>query len=161
MIGLIKDTLQQTQCKGGFILDGFPRTLAQAEAFDKLCREMKHPTIYFVTIDVDESEIIERLTNRRACKVCHNIFNYNDIKGLKVCPNCGAKDSFYQRNDDSEEVIRNRLKIYYGSTKPVLSFFEKQDKVIYIDGSRPVNEVTVNILHELEKRTGEKIKISV
>ena len=72
MAGLIKDALQESQCKNGFILDGYPRTLAQALSFDKLIEELKMPDIYVVTINVDESEIIERLTNRRACKVCHN-----------------------------------------------------------------------------------------
>ena len=161
MIGLIKDALQESRCTNGFILDGYPRTLAQAVSFDKLTVELKLPDIYVVTINVDESEIIERLANRRACKICHNIFNYQDIKDLNKCPSCGAVGSFYQRNDDTREVIKHRMDVYNNSTKPVLAHYEKQNMVMHIDGSQPVNKVTEHILSALKEKTGEDFKISV
>jgi adenylate kinase len=113
MIGIIRDTLMSPQCKKGFILDGFPRTVAQATAFDLLLNELGiMGKIYLVSLETNEEELIIRLTNRRACSKCQEIFNYIDIKDMEVCPNCGAANSFYHRSDDKEEVIRNRFRIF-------------------------------------------------
>src|SRR5512147_3256290 len=102
MIGIIRDTLQQNRCKNGFILDGFPRTLAQAEAFDELLKELGIKEVYLINIFANNEEIISRRTNRLACKSCNNIFTFGEVKGLTACPKCGAENSFYQRNDDKE-----------------------------------------------------------
>ncbi len=151
MIGLIKDTLNNSECSNGFILDGFPRTLLQAEELDELFDQLNITDVRIVIISANEDEIVRRLTNRRACKNCGNIFNYNDIKELTSCPNCGESDSFYQREDDKEDVIRNRLKIYKKNTEPVLNYFQNKKNEIYIDGLAPIEDVTKNILDELKK----------
>lgn len=161
MIGIIRDTLEQQRCKNGFILDGFPRTLAQAKAFDGLTNELKITNIYLVNLSADNEEVVKRLTNRRACKSCNNIFTFDEVKDLKACPKCGAKDSFYQRNDDKEEVIRHRLKVYEDSTKPVLDFYEKQKKVVSVKGTGKIEEITSGILNGLEDKTGNRITVSV
>ncbi len=160
MAAIIEDKLHCKECKSGFILDGFPRTEAQAVDFDKLLKKLKIPDMYLVAISANEEELVQRLTNRRACNVCHNIFNYNEIKNRTKCPSCGAENSFYQRDDDTEEVIRRRLEIYKSTTKPVLDYYEKKGKVIPINGVAPVEEVTKNIIDAIEERTGKKITIS-
>ena len=157
MIELIEEKLQCKECRHGFILDGFPRTEAQAVAFDELLKKINIPDIYLVAISADEEELIQRLSHRRACRVCHNIFNYNEIKDSKVCPVCGSSGSFYQRDDDNEEVIRKRMEIYHKSTKPVLEYYKKKNKVISVNGSQPVEKVTKEIITAIESKTGEKI----
>jgi adenylate kinase len=160
MAEIIKDTLH-LKCKNGFILDGYPRTLAQAHAFDELLIDLSIKELYVIAITADTEEIVKRLTSRRACKVCGQIFNYSDIKGLMTCPNCGAEKSFYQRNDDKEEVIKHRLEVYNTATKPVLKYYKEQDKVIYINGARSVKEVSENILSALKAKSKKDIPISV
>ncbi len=160
MIGIIRDTLEQQRCKQGFILDGFPRTVAQAEAFDGLLNELNIKNTFLVNISANNEEIVSRLTNRRACKSCNNIFTYQEVKGLLECPKCGAENSFFQRNDDKEEVIRKRLSVYEDNTKPVLDFYEKKGSVINADGIGKVEDVTAEILKGLEEKAGRKIILS-
>jgi adenylate kinase len=162
MIGIIKDTLSDPKCGKGFLLDGFPRTLAQAIAIDELLKELNlMEKILVISLTANEEELIGRLTNRRACSKCQEIFNYQDIKDKDVCPNCGAINSFYHRSDDQEEVIRNRVKIFHSVTLPILEHYEKMRKVISVDGFQPVEKVTEDILHSLAKRSGKEITISV
>jgi adenylate kinase len=149
MIGLIKDTLQQPQCKEGFILDGFPRTTAQAAALDNMFKDLNINNVILLAITADEEALVQRLTNRRVCKSCGNLFTLNDIEGKTKCPACNAENSFYQRDDDTEKVIRNRMEVYRNTTKPVLDYYEGNRKVIYINGSDPVENVTENILSEI------------
>lgn len=150
MIGIIRDTFKSDTCKNGFILDGFPRTVAQAKELSNLFQELRIKDIIFLAITANDDEMVRRLTNRRACKVCNRIFNYDEIKDRNTCPNCGSENSFYQRGDDAEEVIRRRLSVYHSTTKPVLDFYEKNNKVIYIDGVGEIEEVTDNILNTLK-----------
>ena len=150
MIGIIRDTLQEEKCKNGFILDGFPRTTAQAEELEELLNELNINQKKIIDITADEEEIIQRLTNRRACKVCNRIFVLFEIEGRNTCPSCGAKDSFYQRSDDKEEVIRKRLEVFNNTTKPVLNYYEKNNKVIYVNGIGSIEEITQRILEKVE-----------
>lgn len=157
MISLIRDSLIQNKCSNGFILDGFPRNLLQAKELDDLFEELKINDARIVIISANEEEIVRRLTNRRACKNCGNIFNYNDIKDLSACPICNTEESFYQRNDDKENVIRNRLRIYKEATEPVLAYFQDKKNQIYIDGLLSIEEVTYNIINELKKLKDNKV----
>ncbi len=150
MIGLIKDTLQKPECKQGFILDGFPRTVPQVVALKDLFTELNINSVFLLAITADEEELVKRLTSRRACKQCGTIFTLSEIKNSKVCPVCNAENSFYQRDDDKEEVIRRRMEVFRSSTKPVLDYYEKNDKVIYINGSSPVEKVTEYILSAIK-----------
>ncbi len=150
MIGIIKDTLLKPECKTGFILDGYPRSIAQAISLDGIFKELNIDDFILLSITADEEELIRRLTNRRACKVCHNIFSLSDIKDKESCPVCGSKKSFYQRDDDTEKVIRHRMEVYKNNTEPVLEYYAKQNKVTTINGGAPVEEVTGNILSALK-----------
>lgn len=149
MIGIIRDTLQQPEYKNGFILDGFPRTTAQAEELDNLLQELNMNKKVLISITANEEEIIKRLTNRRACKVCNQIFVLNEIENRSSCPNCGAENSFYQRSDDKEEVIRKRLEVFKKTTEPVLNYYKKNNEVICVDGIGPIEEVTERILQKI------------
>jgi adenylate kinase len=161
MIGIIKDTLSDPKCSKGFLLDGFPRTLAQATAIDSLLKELNIiEKIFLISLMTNEEELIVRLTNRRACAKCQKIFNYNDIKDIDVCPNCGAVNSFYHRNDDQEDVIRNRFKIFQSVTLPILEHYKKMGKVISVEGFQTVEKVTEDILNSLTAKLGNKTVIS-
>jgi len=152
MIAMIKEVLTSDECKNGFILDGFPRTTIQAEALDKLFAQIKIDNAILIHITADEKEIIKRLNTRRACKECGHIFILKEIEGLDTCPNCGAKNSFYLRNDDKEEVIKNRLDIFNSSTLPVLGYYEKKDRVIEVNGFDTVENVNKKIVDSLKKK---------
>lgn len=150
MIGIIKDRLKKPDCKNGFILDGFPRTTVQAETLDKLLKELGFGKSAVINITADEDEIVKRLNNRRACKNCGKIFTIQEIDDKQNCPNCGAVNSFYLRDDDKEDVIRNRLKVFEKNTLPVLNHYENSSKVITVDGIGEIEVVNELIMKQLE-----------
>jgi adenylate kinase len=149
MIGIIQDRLHKPDCEKGFILDGFPRTVNQAAALDKLLDEMKISDVKVVNITANDDELVKRIGNRRACKNCGQIFILQDIEGKDHCPNCNAKNSFYLRDDDKEEVVRNRLEVFRDNTKPVLDFYEKKGNVITVDGLGSIEEVSKRVFEKL------------
>jgi adenylate kinase len=151
MIGIIKYRLSKSDCKAGFILDGFPRTTNQAIELDKLLNEMNIRDVKLVNISADEEEIVKRLNNRRACKECGHIFTLTEIEHSKSCPDCKAKESFYLREDDKEEVIRKRMEVFRKTTEPVLKYYEKKGKVISVNGLGSVEEVNKELLKTLYK----------
>ena len=150
MIGIIKERLSKPDSQNGFILDGFPRTEIQAVALDKLLEELGISQIAVVYIYADEEELIKRLNRRRACKECGKIFSLEKIDGLDKCPNCGAENSFYLRDDDKEDVIRNRLKVFESSTIPVLNYYKERREVVSVNGIGNIEDVNDLILAELE-----------
>ncbi len=150
MIGIIKDTLTGESCKNGFILDGFPRSKKQAVDLDGLLNELNIDKVFIVSVTADEEDLVKRLSNRRACKVCKNIFNYNEVRDKKNCPVCGAENSFYQREDDTEKVIRHRMEVFNSTTKPVLDYYSEHKKIIVVDGSGTIEKVTESILEKLK-----------
>jgi adenylate kinase len=152
MIGIVKHALNQPKSKKGFILDGFPRSLEQAKSLDKLFAELKIEETQVINITASEEELVNRLTHRRACKSCGSIFNYNEIKNKEKCPVCGSEDSFYQRKDDREDVIRHRLEVYNSTTKPVLEYYKGQNKGVDIDGLQEIEKVTSDILSALKSK---------
>ena len=151
MIGIIKERLNEPDCKNGFLLDGYPRTEAQAAAFDLLLNELNMNDLKVINITAEDEELVNRLGNRRACKACNEIFVLDAIKDLDNCPKCGAKDSFYLRDDDKEAVIRNRLEVFKANTKPVLAHYQKNGNVISVDGIGNINTVNEAIIDLLEK----------
>lgn len=152
MIALIKEVLTSDECKNGFILDGFPRTTVQAAALDKLFLQIGITDAVLINITADENEIIKRLSNRRACKQCGSIYVLKDIENLKTCPNCGSENSFYLRNDDKEEVIKNRLEVFRSTTMPVLEYYKNKVKVIEVNGLDTIENVNKEIIETLKAK---------
>ena len=144
IIALVQDRLSQPDCEQGYILDGFPRTLEQAQALDKLLgREGAiDAVIYF---EVSEEEIIRRLTSRRVCVDCGEVYNTisNPPPDTLKCLRCGGQ--IIQRDDDSVETVKNRLKVYYEKTYPLKSYYEEQKKLRIIDGIQGVDKVRADI----------------
>ena len=150
VIGIIEERLKQSDCEKGFILDGFPRTVPQAEALDKVLEKMGRKIDHVLTLDVPEEELIKRLTGRRTCKKCgamyHIIFNPPKVEG--VCDKCGGE--LYQRPDDNEETVRSRLSVYEQQTSPLIDFYEKKGLVRKIDGRGEIKEIFDQIVKILE-----------
>lgn len=149
MAGIVKDVLSDNNCEKGFILDGYPRTLDQAKLLDAILTDLKPDDEYFIAIHVNDEDLIQRLTNRLTCKVCGSIFNISELKDLKLCPSCNGIDSFYKRKDDQEDVIRNRLVVFHSTTKPVLDYYDGKGKMIYVDGTLPVEKVAEEVIGKI------------
>lgn len=149
MIGIIKEVLSSERCKNGFILDGFPRTIRQAEALEQIFNELNIRLDYVISLEVDDDEIIKRLTNRRVCKNCGAVYNLliDKIPEDSKCPRCGGE--LYQRSDDNPEVIKNRLKVYRDSTQIVLDYYAKRGILKKINGLGEINQVTKKILESM------------
>lgn len=151
MIEIIRETLSSEKCKNGFILDGFPRTIDQAEALSIILNELNKQKPIIIDLNLDEDQIIRRITNRRSCKNCGSLFNLLYDKLNDVCPVCGSKGTIYQRNDDTKEVITKRLEVYKKNTLPVKNFYKENNVYfISIDGFGEIDEITEKILNAIE-----------
>ncbi len=144
-IGIVRERLSQDDCSQGFLLDGFPRTVAQAEALEKILSDLDRQLQYVINIDVDKSILMERLTGRRICKSCgatyHLVFNPPAVND--VCDRCGGE--LYQRADDNEETVQNRLDVNLKQTQPLLDFYEVKGYVRNINGQQDINIVFEDI----------------
>lgn len=150
MIGIVDEVLRSDKCKNGFILDGFPRTLVQAEQLELIFSKLGIDNVKVVDIEVDEEAIVKRIINRRVCRECKSLFNLLLQNVGEDCPVCGAKNSIYQRDDDKEEVIRNRFKVYREQTLDVKNFYKQKRGIITINGNEDINIVKDNILSLLK-----------
>ena len=148
IIHMMKDRFLADDCGKGFLLDGFPRTIAQAEALDNLLDQMDMSLDYIVNIDVKDEDIINRISKRLSCPNCGEVYNllYKKPKKEMSCDTCGGK--LHQRDDDKEEVIRNRLDVYRKQTAPLISYYKQ--KIKNVDGSKNIGEVTKDILKILK-----------
>ena len=146
VIKIIEERLKQADCSRGFILDGFPRTVAQAEALDTTLSEMGSKLEYVFSIEVDDGELIRRLTGRRVCRECGESYHieFNPPKQEGLCDSCQGE--LYQRDDDKEETIRNRLKVYQDQTSPLISFYQRKDVLHSIDGIGSIEEIKERFL---------------
>ena len=149
-IGIVKERLAKDDCRQGFLLDGFPRTVAQAEALDSMLADLERPIDYVINVDVDKEILMERLTGRRICKECgatyHLVFNPPTKEG--VCDRCGGE--LYQRADDNAETVQNRLDVNLAQTKPLLSFYEDKGTLRNINGQQEISVV----FQDVEKLLG-------
>ena len=151
MLALIKERILRPDCKRGFILDGFPRTIAQAEGLDKLFYELQLSDVICIEINVPDEEIINRLVSRRLCEKCGTDYNLitNPPPDNMKCTKCGGE--IIQRKDDNHETISNRLKVYLDQTSPVKAYYQTKGAFHSIDGLRGIEKVRDDIFKILEK----------
>jgi adenylate kinase len=149
VVELVEDRLQQDDTKDGFMLDGFPRTLPQAEALDSVLANMGSELNYVVNIVVDPSVLVERAVGRRICKDCgatyHVKFNPSKVEG--VCDKCSGE--LYQRSDDNEETVTNRISVYTNETAPLVEYYKSSGKLVNIDGLQDIDKVFADIQEAL------------
>ena len=144
VIGLVKERLQDADAANGFILDGFPRTTTQAVALDSELSSLNRPLDAALLIDVDKEVIIKRLTARRMCRDCGFIGSEADAS----CPKCNGE--MYQRDDDNEATVRNRLDVYENSTAPLIDYYRGCDLLVEIDGDRDPQDVFASVTAALK-----------
>ncbi len=146
MIALIRERITHTDCDNGFILDGFPRTIAQAEALDGMLAEMKKPLAFVIELTVNDSVLVERIAGRFSCTICgtgyHDTFKPTKIAG--VCDTCGSTD-FTRRKDDNRETVKSRLEAYHAQTAPLLPYYKGRGILKSIDGMADIDVVSQEI----------------
>lgn len=148
-IGIVKERLQQDDCGKGFLLDGFPRTILQAEALDDIMADMGRKMDYAINLIVDRKLLLDRLTGRRICKKCGATYHvlFNPPKVENVCDKCSGE--LYQRSDDTAEKVGTRLDEYINKTAPLLDFYRSKDLLIEVNGEDEIDTVTSNIVRIL------------
>ena len=151
LIDLIKERLQKPDTRKGFILDGFPRTIPQAEALDEILEDINKRLDVVINVDVAAGELVRRLSGRWSCKSCGAPYNLKTKppKVAGICDICGGE--LYQRDDDKEAAINNRIAVYKKQTEPVLDYYKKKGLLANIDGEREIDEVTSDIRKALKK----------
>jgi len=146
VLGMIRERLGEPDAQRGFILDGFPRNLAQARALDALLRELGQPLDAVVQMDVDYGELVRRISGRRTCMDCGRVFNLLTSPSAQAesgpCPKTGKPHRLFQRPDDNEATVAERLKVYDEKTKPLVDFYRSRGLLRTIDAEGDVDEVT-------------------
>jgi len=152
-IGIVRERLAMPDCQRGYLLDGFPRTLPQAEALEKLSRDIGRQIEVVIDIEADEKELIRRICGRRVCKVCGTPYHVDTMKPKVegICDVCGGP--LIQRADDNEEALRVRLGHYYEQTRPLLAFYEKRGLLHRFDGTKDLNILLAEISALIEAKT--------
>lgn len=137
-VEMVKERLEKEDCKNGYLLDGFPRNLYQAEALDKIS-----PPDEVFNVDIALEKIEKRITGRRVCTSCHSSFNVEFIGDSKICSNCGGE--LIRRKDDEPEIVRERIEVYLKQTAPLIDYYKKQNKVVTIDGDKEIDKIFEDI----------------
>ena len=140
---IVEGRLKEDDCKNGYLLDGFPRNLFQAEELDKFSK-----VDAVINIDIDLSLLMDRLCGRRVCKSCGESYHVNFLNGKTTCEKCGGE--LYQRKDDNEETVGNRLKVYNEQTAPLIEYYKNKNVLINIDGVGTIDEVFSRIAAALK-----------
>lgn len=148
-VEIVKDRILQADCSNGFLLDGFPRTIEQANALDKVLSETGQKLDYVINIQVDPKLLVERAVGRRICKDCgqtyHLTFNKPNKEG--ICDKCGGE--LYQRKDDTEETVANRINVYQEQTQPLIEYYTTKGIILDINGEQPIDKVGSDIISSL------------
>ena len=146
VIGIIRERLSESDCKNGFILDGFPRTIPQAKALDEMGVKIDR----VVDLEVSDDTIVKRMSGRRVCPDCGMSYHIESLKPAKegICDKCGAE--LIIRKDDAPEVVLDRLKVYHEQTEPLIDYYTKQGKLKVVEGQNTVESTTVGVLKVLE-----------
>lgn len=138
VIEIAKERLKAKDCKNGYVLDGFPRTVAQAKALNTIA-----DINFVINIDVKDEVIINRLGGRRVCPKCGAVYHIDWLNGSKVCKNCSTE--LVQRKDDSESTIKERLRVYAEQTAPLIDYYEKSGKIVSVNGAKEMDSITAEI----------------
>ena len=148
---IVKERIQKADCLDGFLFDGYPRTIKQAEEFDKILKELDIKLDVVINLLVDEDLIISRIINRRLCPNCGKGYNIVTLKPKKdgVCDDCGVE--LYQRKDDNVETVKSRLSVYNEQTKPLIQYYSKQNIILNINGEGDAKAVTNEIIAAVEE----------
>lgn len=154
IVSMIKERISREDCKNGFILDGFPRTSAQAAALDVMLADLNKSLDAVIEIKVDDEALVERISGRFTCVKCgegyNKIFKKPEKEG--VCDSCGG-DQFSQRSDDNAETVATRLKAYHAQTAPLIPYYKEKGSLYTVDGMLSIDEVTKNINDVLKRLT--------
>lgn len=144
-VGIVRERLSKADCKEGFLLDGFPRTVAQAESLELILTDLNKTLDYCINIDVDKNVLMERLTGRRICKSCGATYHlvFNPPQKEDVCDRCGGE--LYQRADDNPETVENRLEVNLKQTKPLIEFYAEKGYLKTINGLQEIEQVFADI----------------
>ncbi|HXG79891.1 MAG TPA: adenylate kinase [Methyloceanibacter sp.] len=156
VIGLIAERIDAERGDRGFILDGFPRTIAQAEALDRLLKERRKTLDHVIVMEVDDEALVKRIAGRFACAKCGEGYHdsYKLPRTVGVCDRCGGTE-FIRRPDDNEEVVRERLRAYHAQTKPLIDYYRRQGKVRAVDGMADIETVAAQIGRVLDEGKGK------
>ncbi len=148
VIAIARERLQQPDCANGFVLDGFPRTVAQAEALDDVMDDLGREPLTVINLKVDEDEIIRRLSGRRLCRGCDGIYHVDEpgVETGAECPNPDCEGELYQRSDDQPEAIRERLEVYRKQTQPLIDYYGERDLLVNVSGEGDVEEIAERVL---------------
>lgn len=140
-VKILLNRVAQADCKNGYVLDGFPRTIPQAEVLDKAITELGEKIDYAINVDVPDENIIRRMSGRRACLACGATYHIEHIppKQEGICDKCGKE--LVQRDDDKEETVKNRLDVYHKQTQPLIDFYTKQGVLRTVDGTMDMKDV--------------------
>lgn len=151
VVEIVKDRLTEDDCKLGFLLDGFPRTVSQADSLNSELESMDIKLDRVINIDVAKDELVERAVGRRICKACAATYHikFNPTKEAGVCDACGG--TLYQRDDDTEETVSKRIEVYIEQTQPLIDYYQEKGIIINIDGRQSIDAVFSNIVDELER----------
>ena len=151
VVDLVVDRVAQDDCENGYVLDGFPRTIPQAESLDAALAKMGQKVDYAIDVDVPDENIVNRMSGRRACVGCGATYHikYNPPKKEDVCDICGEK--LILRDDDKPETVLKRLTVYHDQTQPLIQFYEEKGVLRTVDGTKPMKEVFDSIVEILEK----------
>lgn len=148
---LVTDRVSQEDCKNGYILDGFPRTIPQAKALEQAFSDMDTDVDFAIDVEVPDSHIVKRMSGRRACTSCGATYHIEHIPPKKegICDKCGAP--LVLRDDDKAETVQKRLDVYHEQTQPLINFYKEKGKLVVIDGTKNMEEVFADITAALEK----------
>jgi adenylate kinase len=150
VVGIVRERLQEDDCRSGFILDGFPRTVAQADALQASLQEMDKELDRVVSLAVDAEALVERLTGRRTCRQCGRGYHvkFDPPQQAGICDACGG--ALFQRDDDQEQTIRKRLQVYADQTAPLISYYRQAGVLMELDGMLPIPQVQQEMLSRLQ-----------
>lgn len=152
VVSIVKDRLEKEDCKDGFLLDGFPRTINQADSLDQELKEMGIKLDKVVNIDADKEILIERAIGRRICKQCGATYHiiFNPPKDENVCDFDGGE--LFQRDDDIRETVATRIEVYLNQTQPLIDYYLEKGIILNVDGTRPIEETFQTIVRSLEEK---------